>query len=56
MNSKDAVKKIENIDEKLSILRESWIDSKKEKKSAWFEKINAALDERLEHMKIRDEK
>lgn len=45
---------IAQVDEKLSILRESWMDSKEEKKPAWMAKINAALDERLTLMKQRD--
>ena len=45
---------IKKVDEKLSILRESWLDSKPEKKPTWMSKINAALDERLKLMKIRD--
>jgi len=56
MNKESTVKEIEKVDEKLSILRESWMDSKREKKKSWFEKINAALDERIDLMKIRDEK
>lgn len=45
---------ITQVDEKLSILRESWMDSKEEKKPAWMAKINAALDERIVLMKQRD--
>lgn len=47
---------IAQVDEKLTILRESWMDSKPEKKEAWMAKINAALDERSKLMKIRDGK
>jgi hypothetical protein len=42
------------VDEKLTILRESWIDSKPEKRSTWMTKIDAALDERSKLMKVRD--
>ena len=35
------------IDEKLLILREGWMDAKPEKKSTWMAKIDAALDERI---------
>ena len=45
---------IAQVDEKLSILRESWMDSKPAKKAAWMAKIDAALDERSKLMKIRD--
>jgi hypothetical protein len=38
---------LKQIDEKLSILRESWLDAKPEKKAYWMEKINELLDERL---------
>ena len=34
---------IAQVDEKLSILRESWMDSKPAKKAAWMAKIDAAL-------------
>jgi hypothetical protein len=44
---------IEQVDEKLSILRESWLDSAQEKKASWMSKINKALDERLVLMKER---
>jgi len=49
------IEKIAQVDEKLSILRESWMDSQQEKKPAWMSKINAALDERSKLMKLRDE-
>ena len=45
---------IAQVDEKLTILRESWMDSALEKKAQWWEKINAALDERSKLMKTRD--
>ena len=44
---------IEQVDEKLSILRESWMDAAPEKKASWMTKINKALDERLVLMKNR---
>lgn len=47
---------IAQVDEKLSILRESWMDSKPAKKAAWMAKIDAALDERSKLIKIRDGK
>jgi len=46
--------RIAQVDEKLTILRESWIDSKPEKRSTWMTKIDAALDERSKLMKVRD--
>ena len=48
------LQQISQVDEKLTILRESWMDSKPEKKSTWMAKIDAALDERFELMKFRD--
>jgi hypothetical protein len=48
MNSQKKNKdKINQIDEKLSILRESWMDAAVEKKNRWMVKINNLLDERL---------
>ena len=44
--SQDTLQQIAQVDEKLTILRESWMDSKPEKKSTWMAKIDAALDER----------
>ena len=52
--SQDILKQIAQVDEKLAILRESWMDSKPEKKPTWMAKINAALDERSELMNIRN--
>ena len=46
--------RIAQVDEKLTILRESWIDSKPEKRSTWMTKIDATLDERSKLMKVRD--
>jgi hypothetical protein len=45
---------ISQVDENLKILRESWISAKPENKSACMSKIDAALDERLNLMNIRD--
>lgn len=52
--NQDPIQQIAQVDEKLAILRESWMDSKPEKKSTWMAKIDAALDERLALMKVRD--
>lgn len=54
--NQDTLQQIAQVDEKLTILRESWMDSKPEKKSTWMAKIDAALDERSKLMKIRDGK
>lgn len=54
--NQDALQQIAQVDEKLKILRESWMDSKPEKKATWMAKIDAALDERSKLMKIRDGK
>jgi hypothetical protein len=39
---------IKQIDEKLSILRESYLDAKPERKQHWMDKINDELDKRNE--------
>jgi len=54
--NQDITQQIAQVDEKLSILRESWLDSQPEKKSTWMERINDELDKRSELMKIRDGK
>jgi hypothetical protein len=45
---------IQKIDEKLSILRESWQDASEDKKNKWMKMINEQLDQRLTLMSIRD--
>jgi len=45
---------IQKIDEKLSILRESWQDAGEDKKNKWMKMINEQLDQRLTLMSIRD--
>lgn len=45
---------IQKIDEKLSILRESWQDAGEDKKNKWMKMINEQLDQRLQLMSIRD--
>lgn len=45
---------IKKIDEKLSILRESWQDADEKKKDKWMKMINDQLDQRLTLMSIRD--
>ena len=52
--NQNITQQITQVDEKLTILRESWMDSAPEKKSHWMAKIDAALDERLKLMKARD--
>ena len=54
--NQDTLQQIAQVDEKLTIRRESWMDSKPEKKSTWMAKIDDALDERSKLMKIRDGK
>jgi hypothetical protein len=46
---------IQKIDEKLSILRESWQDASEDKKNKWMKMINEQLDQRLILMSIRDD-
>ena len=54
MNENQSInQQIAQVDEKLTILRESWQDSKPEKQPHWLAKINAALDERSALMKQR---
>jgi hypothetical protein len=45
---------IRKIDEKLSILRESWQDASEDKKNKWMKMIDEQLDHRLTLMRIRD--
>jgi hypothetical protein len=45
---------IQKIDEKLSILRESWQDASEDKKNKWMKMIDEQLDHRLTLMRIRD--
>jgi len=45
--SQETETKIKQIDEKLSILRESYLDAKPERKQHWMDKINELLDQRL---------
>jgi hypothetical protein len=45
---------IQKIDEKLSILRESWQDASEDKKNKWMKMINEQLEQRLTLMSIRD--
>ena len=54
--NQNILQQIAHVDEKLTILRESWMDSKPEKKSTWMAKIDSALDERSKLMRIRDGK
>jgi hypothetical protein len=46
---------IQKIDEKLSILRESWQDAGEDKKNKWMKMITEELDQRLTLMSIRDD-
>lgn len=50
----DILNRIQKIDEKLSILRESWQDASDNKKIKWMNMINDQLDQRLTLMNIRD--
>ena len=45
---------ITECDKNLSLLRESWLEAKVEKKGRWLELINQSLDERLRLMALRD--
>jgi hypothetical protein len=39
------------IDERLKILRDGWIDARKDKRAEWIRRIDLVLDERLALMK-----
>jgi hypothetical protein len=56
MNPPEAKAAIVEVDNNLSLLRESWLDAVIEKKSRWMGLINQALDERLVLMRMRDAK
>ena len=43
-------------DKTLSYLRSEWLESLTKDKDKWLTKINAALDERIRLMKLRDKK
>jgi hypothetical protein len=53
-NPEENLSSIQKIDEKLSILRESWQDAGEDKKNKWMKMINEQLDQRLTLMSIRD--
>lgn len=50
----DAAALIAKVDEGLTIIREAWLESTAEQKQKWQNRIEAALDERIVLMKIRD--
>ena len=39
------------IDERLKILRDGWVDARKDKRAEWMRRIDLVLDERLALMK-----
>jgi len=47
-------KLIANFDRTLGILREQWMEAKGKDVAKYAERLNAALDERLRLMKLRD--
>lgn len=53
MRSPETDRFIASIDEKLNILRQGWLDATDDKKKNWMKQINAALDERIKHMKVK---
>lgn len=53
MRSPEADAIIAQIDGKLKILRQGWLDATDDKKPNWMKQINAALDERIRHMKVK---
>ena len=56
MNKKEAKAKIKELDEQISVLRDSWMTSVGAKKNKLLSIINKMLDERIDLMKIRDTK
>lgn len=50
----DTIKLIAKVDEGLAIIRDAWLESTPKQKPKWQSRIDAALDERLVFMKIRD--
>lgn len=48
------VVEIQKIDDKLSLLRESWMDAGDDKKGKWMKMIDESLDQRFKLMSIRD--
>ena len=56
MNKKEAKSKIKELDEQISVLRDSWMTSVGAKKNKLLSIINKMLDERIDLMKIRDTK
>lgn len=50
----DAAALIAKVDEGLTMIRDAWLESTPEQKPKWQNRIDAALDERLTLMKIRD--
>ena len=54
--TKEYITLIAEHDKTLSYLRSEWMDSLTKDKDKWLTNINAALDERLRLMKLRDEK
>jgi hypothetical protein len=54
MNNK-YIKIIKDHDKTLSFLAKKWTKAEMRKKKSWVNKINDALDTRLDLMKLRDE-
>jgi hypothetical protein len=52
--SEYTVVEIQKIDDKLSLLRESWMDAGDDKKGKWMKMIDESLDQRFKLMSIRD--
>ena len=50
----DALRKIDTIDEVLSVHRQAWLDCNPDRKEFWSKKIDALLDDRLVAMQARD--
>lgn len=55
MRSPETEAVLAQIDGKLELLRQGWLDATDDKKPNWMRQINAALDERIRHMKVKVE-
>jgi hypothetical protein len=55
-SKEEAIKRIEAIDESLSVHRQALLDAEPAKRSSWKNKIDTLLDMRLFNMFIRDAK
>ena len=53
-DQKEALERIKAIDSTLSVHSHAWQDAAPERKSDWWKKIDALLDQRIEERAVRD--